>query len=312
MAAPSRRPARRRRVERDDSDQRAIAAIRERFGAPGPVARLGELIAEQEAAVLPPPSELSPAARRLRANFEREGTVLTKRIAAELKVIATQSPPVFDRALPAPRDLLHVFGADVAGTGAPFFYRLAWTFIEGTSGTSIDARADVRTGKFLASHYSTSGALSAYAAIGVRFTPQIDCLLSVRPYVNWSGWDILQHRVFDSQLNEQRWASAAGALGIYVESAEPNGALRNEDANHWIDLWNRSELNPSGTRGYGGSESSATGLQAQFLASKQRRYSIWVCCRAFVSADPGFAVSTRANAALSCELPYLVVEEIPN
>jgi len=52
-------------------------------------------------------------------------------------------------------------------------------------------------------------------------------------------------------------------------------------------------------------------LTLEVPATAARQYSVWVACNAKVYADPGFAVSTRASAAISCAVPFLVVEEKP-
>jgi hypothetical protein len=310
MAPAAKRSVRRRRVQ--DRDRRAIAAIQAELAKPGPAMRLGQLLTNQDAATRSRGDELKPAARRRRTNFVREGKVLTQHISAEMKVLNDRWDILFDRALPPPRDLLHVFGPDVEGTGGKWFYRLAWEHVDDTRGAGIGASADVLTGKYWASHYTTGPKRRAYAGLGVWLTPIVDsCFLSVRPYVNWSGFDILQHRVFDPQLNEVRWATATGDLGIIVQSWDLSGKGYYVDARHWINIWERTEPNPSGAHDYDGIASSGTGLQVQVLGSTKRQYAIWVCCRAMVLADPGFAVATRASSSVSCQLPFLVVEEIP-
>ncbi|HEY3202126.1 MAG TPA: hypothetical protein VGL03_00565 [Thermoanaerobaculia bacterium] len=310
MAPKAKRQLVRRRLQ--SRDQRAISAIGKEFANLGPAVRLGALLAEHDAATRSGRIELSPAARRLRAQFQRDGKALAQRVSEELKIVNDRWKPVFDKALPPPRDLLHVFGPDVEGTKGKWFYRLAWGHVEDFAGAGIGASADVRTGKYWASHYTTGPQRRAYAGVGVWLTPVVDsCFVSIRPYVNWSGFDLLAHRVFDPQLNEQRWATALGDLGIIVQSWDLSGKGYYVDARHWINVWERTEVNPSGSRDYDGIASSGTGLQVQILGSSQRQYAIWVCCRATVLADPGFAVATRASSSVSCQLPFLVVEEIP-
>ena len=136
-------------------------------------------------------------------------------------------------------------------------------------------------------------------------------MLSVRPYVNWSGNDLLQHRVFDPQLGEQRWAVGLGQVGIIVQSRLLAGGDFRTDAIHWQDVWHRAELNPQGASDHDGTIGSAMGLALEVPATSERRYSVWVTCNVMVFADPGFAVATRASAAISCAVPFLVVEEKP-
>ena len=319
MATPSRRSSRSRRSTRrgrgdvDRADARAIAAIRRELATPGPAARIGKLLTDQAAAARPDRRELNPAARRQKAAFDREGKMLATRISAEMKVMDDKWGPVFDQTIPPQRDLLHVYGADVAGTGGPFLYRLSWVHIDGFSGAGIGGSADPKTGKFWASHYTIGTQQNAYAGIGVRLTPSLQwCRLSVRPYVNWSGFDILRHKVYDPQLNEHRWALAGAELGIIVQSWNPAGGAYNVDARHWVNLWKSAEQNPDRWRDYADTASSSTGLQVDVLATKMRQYAIWVCCRAWVIADSGFAVATRSSSSVSCHLPFLVVEEVPS
>jgi len=257
--------------------------------------------------------ELNPAARRLKASFERESRILASRVSAEMKVLDSKWGPLYDMALPPARELLHVYGADVAGTGGDAFYRLSWGDVEGGHGAGIGGSADPKTGKFWASHYSTGGERNAYAGVGVRLTPKLNwCRLSVRPYVNWSGFDILRHKVYDPQLNERRWAFGSARLGIVIQSWNPAGGAYNLDASHWVEVFRDVEQNPDAWRDYADTASSSTGLQVDALATSARQYAIWVCCRATVIADAGFAVATRASSSVSCHLPFLVVEEVPS
>jgi hypothetical protein len=258
--------------------------------------------------------QLHPNAERRRKAFEDEEQQLREAIASELGGLvgpehlgnAVAPPP------PAPRDLLHVYGPDAAGTGGASFYRLRWTEIDGGPMTGIDARADLVTGHLIASHFTTGSSwMTSYAALGVRMTPLTDCHLSVRPLVNWSGFDILNHRVFDGSLGETRWATATGELRLFVSSAATDGSLPNDDHDATTVLWSRSEPNPSGSRDYSGTESPATGFEATILASKARRYSIFVVAQGSVIADPGFAVATRASSSMACDVPFIAVHELP-
>jgi hypothetical protein len=73
-------------------------------------------------------------------------------------------------------------------------------------------------------------------------------------------------------------------------------------------LWNRSEINPSGSRSYSGSV-SASDLALSVLVTSQRQYAIWVACRAFVITQAVFDLDISSSASVSCELPLLFVEE---
>jgi hypothetical protein len=275
--------------------------------------------------------QLRPDAERRRKAFEEEEPELRDAIASEIDGLVGSghlgnavAPPPFPDLVgsghlgdamggpPAPRDLLHVYGPDASGTGGASFYRLRWTEIDGGPMTGIDARVDLTTGNLVASHFTTGSSwMTSYAALGVRMTPLVDCHLSIRPLVNWSGFDILNHRVFDGSLGEVRWATATGELRLVVSSTKTDGSLPNDDHDATNVLWSRSEANPSGTRDYSGTESPLTGFEATILASKDRRYSIFVVAQASVIADPGFAVATRASSSLACDVPYIVAQELP-
>jgi hypothetical protein len=73
----------------------------------------------------------------------------------------------------------------------PLPYVLSWTQIDGFAAAGDGASADIHSGTFYASRYTTGGQLNAYAGLGAWITPQFQsCSLSVRPYVDWSGFDI--------------------------------------------------------------------------------------------------------------------------
>jgi hypothetical protein len=288
-----------------------VAAIQALIGAPGPEKTLNRLLTEKEDAFRSTRPPLAAEAARLRTVWNREGKALSEQF---VDVVAR-----WDRGwttLPdfhfPPRELLHVFGPDRTGTGGEDFFALEWTHIDPFAGAGSFARADRRTGMMGAGHYTISGWLRAYAGVGVRISPKTGIgMLSVRPYVNWSGNDLLQHRVFDPQLEEQRWAVGLGRVGIIVQSNLVAGGDFRTDAIHWQDVWRRAELNPQGASDHDGTASSATGLAIEVPATSGRRYAVWVVCNAKVFADPGFAVATRASAAISCAVPFLVIEEKP-
>jgi hypothetical protein len=311
MATAKQRPPRRRRHERSRRIEPEVAAIQALLGAPGPERTLNRLVAEQEVAFHAARPPLSAAAARLRATWDREGKALGKQFVDVVARWDRGWTTLLDFHFP-PRELLHVFGPDRTGTGGDDFYALEWTHIDPFAGTGSFARADRRTGLMGAGHFTTSGWLRSFAGVGVRIVPKTGIgVLSVRPYVNWSGNDLLQHRVFDPQLGEERWAVALGRVGIIVQSKLLAGGDFRTDAIQWQDVWRRAELNPQGASDHDGTVGSATGLMLEVPAIAGRRYVVWVTCNANVFADPGFAVATRASAAISCAVPFLVVEEKP-
>jgi hypothetical protein len=299
-----------------DFDKRAIRAIRDTVATPSPVKHLAQLVADQEAAAHPAQLKLSADARRLKANFKRDGKILGEQISAATEALNRRwggSHGIdLGTLLPLPRERLHVFGADRAGTGGPFFYGLTWGLIEGgTGGAGIGVGTNLRDGTFWASHFvHGSSELSSFAGIGVRLTPGLDpCWLSVRPFVNWRGTDILSHRVFDSQLSPRGWGVAGAQIGIHVQSWDRAGREFRTDGVKWVPVWERSEINPSGSLNHSGSVDTRD-LRLDVLASGDRTYAIWVSCRAFVITQAKFGLDIWSSASMSCELPYLIVEEV--
>jgi hypothetical protein len=313
MATARDKRSRRVRLSADADDDRAIAALRDELVRERPGQGIDSFLMEQDV-VRRGKAELSAAAQRSVKAFGRDATALRKRLAEGAQILQShwESSLQFDKALPPARDLLHVYGPDVAGTGGQWFYRLAWTHIDDTAGAGIGANVDLKKGTMGSSHYALGPGRNAYAGIGVRLVPQLDwCRLSVRPYLNWAGFDTLTHRVHDPQLDESRWATSIGLSGIIVQSWNASGGAYNLDARHFLEEWRRQEPNPSGSRDHGGLSSSGTGLQVDVLASGQRQYAVWVCVQVFVAADPGFGTSTYAAGSISGALPFVVVEEIP-
>jgi hypothetical protein len=201
--------------------------------------------------------------------------------------------PTFDA-----NPLLHVFGA---GT-------LTWDWAWLDDG---QAHADKDDATFWASNYTTGPARFTVAKVGVLFQPQLaTCMLSIRPYVRWSGSEALTHRVHQPGTSEQRKAWALGSVGISVDSFNPGGGGDFHDGEHWVDLWDHAEVNPSFTRDHDGATSVSDGLELEVFAVNTRQYAIWIECRVGVSADPGFAVSTYATSSISAQCVYFVVEEV--
>jgi hypothetical protein len=291
-----------------DRDAQAIAAIGEALGAPGPAGRLGKLLAEQEAAARPRLPDLSPAQRKLREEFERDNKVLANRVVEELKVLDARFR---DQTIPFAQTPNLIIDSTFSPNG-PLPYTLSWTQIDGFPAAGDSANADIHSGTYYASRYTTSGELDAYAGLGAWITPQLpSCRLWVRPYVAWSGYDILQTRIYDPNVNEQRWAVAQVQLGIFIQSWDLSGGSFNSEPPTWVLAWNRSELNPSGSRNY--QDNAFAGDYIQYApATSSRQYAIWAVCRVTAIAQAGFAVDTRASASVSCKMPFLLVGQIPN
>ena len=301
-------------VGTDKFDQYAIEAIQAKKTTPGPARRLAPFLAELEAGY-PPQFEVTDDARRELAQFERDSVALGGRLSVEMETLFTKrggaiwvdKPPFVLQ----PPELKHFFGPDPRGTGDPTAYLLNWGQVDGSSGAGIAARPNAREGTFSASHYATgTNTFSAFAGIGVWLTPSLDwCHLHVRPYVQWSGSDILNHHNAMPSLSEQRRGRASGAIGILIQSWDLAGGSFQEHANHPIDMWDRIEINPSGGRDYEGT-ADTNSLAVEVLASGNRRYAIWVYCWAYVESQTGLAVATRSSSMISCHMPYLFVEEI--
>ena len=83
------------------------------------------------------------------------------------------------------------------------------------------------------------------------------------------------------------------------------------DARFFKNTFLDSKPNPSETDDYTGVTGSFDGLEVDVLATSDRQYYVWICCRAWVAADPGFAKATMSSSSMSCHLPFLVVEEQP-
>jgi hypothetical protein len=303
------------RLDERAFDELAIKAIHSVFETPGPAIELRRILDEQEAAVWVPGLKLRAKANRLKRSFERDTELLGHHISTATATLNSKwgSAPLHLPGLaPSRRDRLHIFVPDPQQTGRPSAYRLSWGKIDGEGpGAGIGAKADPANGTFWASHYGYGGShLSAYAGIGVRLTPsQPWSRLSIRPFVNWSGYDAMSHRLYDPQLTSTGWGTAEAQIGIHVQSWDNSGRAFNNDAGRWVSVWKRSEINPSGTRDYNGTEDART-LQLEALVSNQRRYAIWISCRAFIGTQSKFGLDIRAGASVSCQLPFLFVEEM--
>jgi len=302
----------RTRTRRDAPATRAVAALETELVAGSPALRLNEFAVEQE--VGRRSRELGAEGLKRKQRFQRDSVAFGKRMTAETAALHAGWAPIYDygQIIPPARDLLHVYGPDVNKTGSNVYYQLAWTHIDDTQGAGIGATANINTGVFGGSHYTIGPGRNAYAGLGVMITPQLKwCKLGVRPFVQWSGYDTLYHVVYDDSVDETRWATAIGMLGIIVQSWDHSGGAYYRDARMFYNVWDRSEPNPSGSRDYDGYGNVTTGLSAEVLATSDREYAVWVCGRVWVAADPGFAVATRAGATISCHAPFMVVQEEP-
>jgi len=261
--------------------------------------------------------ELRPEALARHDLFAREsrelGSLLVEQSARLLDRFAHHASYFDQPGIPAHRDLLHVFGPDVSGGHDPAHFRESWGSVDGGPRVGADARPDPKTGVFSASQYETgTNQGSAFAGIGVRFTPRLHlCTLSVRPLVQWSGYDILAHRQYDPDLEAHARAASSAAIGVHVQSRPVSGGPIHDDAGRWVNMWDRSELDPGTNRDFDGTEDSRTlGLDGVF-ATDERESFVWVSCQAFALSQSVFNLDTRASSSISCRLPYLIIEEIP-
>jgi hypothetical protein len=291
-------------------EEQAIRGMNAEFTVAGPVASLAKLVTEQEATAYPGHRKLSAEGLLRQASFERDRVILGDHIASSSEALSSRWLPVHEARPVGLADSIQIFGPDTAGTAGPNTYTLSWTFIEGgTGGPGIGASANVRDGIFSASHFTHgSNQFSAYAGLGVSIVPNLQInVLSVRPLLNWNGFDVLSSRVFDPQLNPRAWGVASAEIGLIVQSWDLAGNAFRTDATEWTTLWNRSEIDPSGSRNYSGTV-DASDLQLSVLVTSQRRYAIWVACRAVVITQAVFDLDIFSAASVSCQLPLLFVE----
>jgi hypothetical protein len=263
----------------------------------GPASRIATLLREQEQAAYVERVR-SDAARRSVEAFERDMAVVTERVKAEAparnaRVKAPFGQPLFDA-----NPLLHVFGPGLLG----------WNWNWPGDGQAQSNKDDAT---FWAENYTTGPARFSVAKVGVLFTPQLPtCVLSIRPYVRWSGSEILTHRVHQPDTTEQRKAWALGSVGISVDSFNVGGGGDFHDNEVWIDAWNHAEVNPTVTLDHDGVTTVSDGLSLEVFAVSTRTYAIGIECRVGVSADPGFEISTYSTSSISCQCVYFVVEEV--
>ncbi len=289
--------------------EQAVRGMNEEFTATRSMTSLAKLVREQEAAAHQTHRKLSAEGLARQADFARDHVILGDHIASASAALRSRWSHVHEAA-PAESATLHVFGPDTGAPGAPSPYTLPWTMIEGgTGGAGIEASANVHDGTFSASQYTIGGQLNAYAGLGVFYVPTLNLsTLVINPFVNWNGYDILTTRVYDPQLNPQAWGVASAQIGLILQSWDLAGNGFRTDTTLWTDLWNRSEINPSGTRNYGGSVGLGT-VTLRWLVTNQRQYAIWVACRALVISQSVFDLEILASASVSCQLPVLFVDE---
>jgi hypothetical protein len=283
----------------DGIDDQMFFAEQARHAEHARAKRFTARVREHEAAATAYGAELSDEAKRSVADFQRHVATLNDLVDAEIETLVPVRGPAFDFGSMAIDSAgLHVFGPDD--------YALHWVHLDlGQAGV------DVANGRFHASNYTTGPARFTVAQLGVRFRPSVPvCKLSVRAYAQFSGYDILTHQVHQPGTSETRRAWALGSVGVKVDSVNLAGGDYHLDGESWVDLWNRSEINPSDSREYEGSVSVSDGLIVEPICIASREYAIWVTCRVGVSADPGFTVSTYATSSIGCHVPYFVVEEI--
>jgi hypothetical protein len=282
-------------------DDATIAAQQEEHAKRGRTAHVNELLREREVASRPVGRELSEEAKRSISAWTEHVESLNALVDAEIE---TLPPPQIEmpdvRALTISDTSTHVFGAGHLTHG--------WTHLG-----SGQASADFENAKLFAYNYTTGPARFTVAQIGVSLRPSFpQCKLSVRAYVRFWGYNILDHRVHQPGSTEVRRAWALGSVGLKVDSWNLDGSNSNLDAERWVDVWDRGEPNPFGRRDFDSSVSVSDGMIVEPLAIDSRSYIIWITCRVGVSADPGFEVSTYATSSISCLVPYFVVEEIPH
>lgn len=201
----------------------------------------------------------------------------------------------------------HVFG--------PSNYDLEAGYADDVSGADIGAKADRTTGELSVSEFTIKGETSAFAIVGVNFSPTVDCHLSVRPYVNWSGFDHMYSHDAEPDLHGQAIVTTYGEVGIYIISSTPSGELWNVDFNHWWPQWPDPMVTYSNPplntmHSYDGTVSSSSVLEVDgLLVEAGRLYEIQVGIRVHVSVSPAFSVTAGATAGMSATVPFFVVEE---
>jgi hypothetical protein len=282
----------------DGIDDQVFFAEQARHAEHARAKRFTARVREHEAAATAYGAELSDEAKRSVADFQRHVATLNDLVDAEIETLVPVRPGV----------RLRLDGDRQRRPARVRTGRLRAPLVHLDLG---QAGVDVANGRFHASNYTTGPARFTVAQLGVRLRPSVPvCKLSVRAYAQFSGYDILTHQVHQPGTSETRRAWALGSVGVKVDSVNLAGADYHLDGESWVDLWNRSEVNPSDSREYEGSVSVSDGLIVEPIGIASREYAIWVTCRVGVSADPGFTVSTYATSSIGCHVPYFVVEEI--
>jgi len=214
---------------------------------------------------------------------------------------------LFEPVVPAPRDLLHVYGPDRDNIQDwKRYYRYAWKD-KGPNGIiySTDAQI-IREGKLACNSYAYSGQ-SSYALVGAGmfFRPMFgDAKVNIRPYVQW-----LTNASFTGTESTQ--ASAIASLGIYVESWQLNGSGHFVDRDFWIPVWSQNTQNYMKNATAGGAATASDGLTLEILAVAQRKYAIFVYAYLETSAAPQQQKNELRFVTLDIDatIPYVAVEE---
>ena len=214
---------------------------------------------------------------------------------------------------PALRDLLRIYGPAGEGEAANIqqHYSREWAYTDPYGHISVYARPRLATGRFAAGHSLTNGYGQALAALGVVIVPDLEwCELSIRPYVSYQGSTYLSgRRPRDAWQNatSTTWAS----IGILVESWAVGGGSYHLDWDQPTLVSSFSETNPTSSwRDFGGSVSVSDGLTAKILATRHRRYRIWVYCWAEVQAQMLASAGAYATTSIDCSMPFLIVEQV--
>jgi len=214
---------------------------------------------------------------------------------------------LFEPVIPAPRELLHVYGPDRDNLQDwKRYYRYAWKQ-KGPNGIiySTDTQI-IREGKLGCNSYAYSGQGSyAIVGAGMFFRPLFgDAKVSIRPYVQW-----LTSASFTG--TESTPASATASLGIYVESWQLSGGGHFVDRDFWIPVWSQNTQSYMKNATAGGAATVGDGFTTDILAVAQRKYAIYVYVYLETSADPQQQKNELRFVTLDIEatVPFVVVEE---
>jgi|GEM_PF-1713885 len=186
------------------------------------------------------------------------------------------------------------------------YYRYAWKS-RSLGGTIFSKDADIiQRGMLSCSAHSYSGQNAyAMAGTGIFYRPQRgDAKVNIRPYVQW-----LTNSSFTGDTGIP--ASAAAYIGIYVNSWGPDGGLHHVDRDYWIRVWSHNTRGHITGFGAEGTAAVADGLATEFLAVKQRKYSIFAYVYVETSAEPRQQKNHSRFVVLDIDatVPFMVLEE---